>query len=109
MKRSDTGQPLHTLRIYEEEYNTEFTEKFKRQMKWRPPNKKHVLAVIPGTILEILVKNGQKVKSGETLLILDAMKMENCIAMPFDGVIRKVRVEKGQIVSKNQLLVEIDS
>ena len=78
-------------------------------MKWRPPNKNHVLAVIPGTILEILVKNGQKVKSGETLLILNAMKMENCIAMPFDGVIRKVRVEKSQIVSKNQLLVEIES
>lgn len=109
MRRSDNGQSLHTLYVYEQEYMTELTEKFKRQMKWRPPNKNHVLAVIPGTILAILVKNGQKVKSGETLLILDAMKMENCIAMPFDGVIRKVRVEKSQIVSKNQLLVEIES
>jgi biotin carboxyl carrier protein len=109
MKRSDNGQMLQTLRIYEEEYKTEFTEKFKRNLKWRPPNKNHVLAIIPGTILDICIKEGQKVKSGETLLILDAMKMENCITMPFDGTILKIRIEKNQIVSKNQLLVEIKS
>jgi len=52
------------------------------------------------------VSEGQAVKKGDTLLILEAMKMENALKSPADGVIKKVAVSKGMAVEKNQLLIE---
>lgn len=95
------------FRVYMAEYQTLLTEKYRKNRAWRPPDKHMVTAVIPGTILEVKVKKGQKVKAGETLVVLDAMKMENHIAMPFDGVIKRVSVKKKDIVVKNQVLLEI--
>ena len=96
-----------TFRVYIAEYKTKLTKKFKSRKKWIPPNKNHILAVIPGTILDIKVKENQRVKEGETLLILEAMKMANRIAMPFDGVVTSINVEKGEMVSKNHVMIEI--
>ena len=59
-------------------------------------------------ILDIMVKEGQKLKEGETVLILEAMKMANNITMPFDGVIKAINVEKGENVPKNHVMVEIN-
>jgi len=65
-----------------------------------------VLLPISGR-LEINVKVNEKVKAGETLLILEAMKMANNIAMPFDGTIAAVNVKSGDIVVKNQAMIEL--
>lgn len=62
---------------------------------------------MPGKILNILVSEGQAVKKGDTLLILEAMKMENVLKSPVDGVIKKILVMKGSSVEKNQLLLEL--
>ena len=97
-----------TFRVFMAEYKTLLTDKYIKSKTWRPPDKNSVLAVIPGTILDVRVKKGNLVKAGETLLILDAMKMENHITMPFDGKVRKVHVKKDDIVVKHQVLVEID-
>ena len=75
-------EKLETFRVYIAEYKTQLTDKFRARKRWTPPNKRHVLAVIPGTILEIKAKVNQKVNAGETLLILEAMKMANNIVMP---------------------------
>ncbi len=56
-------------------------------------------APMPGTILDILVTEGQTVKKGEIILILEAMKMENEIAAAADGVISKIYTSKGATVS----------
>jgi len=98
---------LETFRVYIAEYKTKLTNKFRARKSWSPPNKNHILAVIPGTILDINVKANQKVKAGETLLILEAMKMANNIAMPFDGTIAAVNVKSGDIVVKNQVMIEL--
>lgn len=102
-----TEDELVSFRVYVAEYKTKLTKKFKNRKKWTPPNKNHVLALIPGTILDIKVKEKQSVKEGESLLILEAMKMENNITMPFDGIIESINVNKGEIVKKNYVMVEV--
>lgn len=60
---------------------------------------------MPGKILDIKVSEGQSVKSGQTLLILEAMKMENEIVSPVDAVVKKVSVQKGDMVESNDPLI----
>jgi biotin carboxyl carrier protein len=62
-------------------------------------------APMPGLVFDIVVKEGVEVKKGDTLLILEAMKMENVIKSPTDGVIKSIEVEKGIAVEKNQVLL----
>ena len=100
-------EELETFRVYIAEYQTKLTKKYKARKRWIPPNPNHILAVIPGTILDILVKENQDVKAGETLLILEAMKMANNITMPFDGAIMSINVEKGEMVTKNHIMIEL--
>lgn len=63
-------------------------------------------APMPGLILDILVEEGQEVKEEDQLLILEAMKMENIITSPRNGVIKKIGVNTGDAVDKKQLLIE---
>ncbi|MBR5539761.1 MAG: biotin/lipoyl-binding protein [Clostridia bacterium] len=66
-----------------------------------------ILAPMPGTIVNIVVSAGQAVKSGEVLLVLEAMKMENEIMAPRDGVVAGVHVNKGDSVDSGALLVSL--
>lgn len=65
-----------------------------------------VRAPMPGLIIALKVKDGDAVKAGDTLLILEAMKMENIIKAPGDGTVKTVKVNLGQGVEKNQVLIE---
>jgi len=67
-----------------------------------------IKAPMPGLILDISVKVGDEVKENDTLLILEAMKMENSITSPRDGIIKTIAVKKGAAVDKNQLLIEFE-
>ncbi|MDP5001793.1 MAG: acetyl-CoA carboxylase biotin carboxyl carrier protein subunit [Flavobacterium sp.] len=67
-----------------------------------------IKAPMPGLILEINVEVGQTVKENDSLLILEAMKMENSFLSPRDGVIKSIAVEKGHAVDKGQLLIEFE-
>ena len=64
-----------------------------------------VNAPMPGTILDVKVAQGQAVKKGDVLLILEAMKMENEILAPQDGSIAQVNVSKGASVNSGDVLV----
>ena len=66
----------------------------------------NVRAPMPGLIIELKVKDGDNVKAGDTLLILEAMKMENIIKAPGDATVRSVKVSMGDGVEKNQVLIE---
>jgi biotin carboxyl carrier protein len=65
-------------------------------------------APMPGIIIGIEIKQGDAVKEGDTVLILEAMKMENSIKCPKDGVIKSIFVEVGSAVEKNKLLIELE-
>lgn len=104
----DDKKELVDFQILSLKYKTKLTRKFKERKKYEVPNLKEIRSVIPGTILEIKTKKGQKAKEGEVLLLLEAMKMINEIHMPFDGKIKKINVEKGQRISKNYLMVELE-
>jgi biotin carboxyl carrier protein len=65
-------------------------------------------APMPGIILSVNVKEGQEIKEGETLLILEAMKMENAISAPNDGVIKSIFIKIGKTVDKGELMIEME-
>lgn len=64
-------------------------------------------APLPGLVLDLLVREGDAVKAGQTLLIMEAMKMENQIQAPFDGTVKKIFVQKGANISEGDRLIEI--
>lgn len=64
-----------------------------------------IRAAMPGTILEVRVSVGEEVSRGQALLILEAMKMENEIMAPKDGVIDEIQVGKGASVNSGDLLI----
>ncbi|MDK2562033.1 biotin/lipoyl-containing protein [Romboutsia sedimentorum] len=66
-----------------------------------------ITAPMPGTILNVLVKQGQAVKKGQVLAILEAMKMENEIVAPADGQVASISVNKGQNVNLGDSILEI--
>ncbi len=67
-----------------------------------------ILAPMPGLVLKLLVKAGDIVSTGDGLLILEAMKMENVIKAPNNGKIKNVAVSPLQTIDKNQVLVEFE-
>jgi biotin carboxyl carrier protein len=87
-------------------YKTMSTKKFDMRKPYSKPNRNLMTAFIPGTILDVKVTEGAKVKAGTIMLILDAMKMKNQILAPAAGIVKRLLVEKGQVVKKNELLIE---
>ncbi|SOD82783.1 acetyl-CoA carboxylase biotin carboxyl carrier protein subunit [Spirosoma fluviale] len=63
-------------------------------------------APMPGLIVGISVQPGDEIHKGDSLLILEAMKMENLLKAPGDGTVKNIRVNKGDRVEKGQVLVE---
>ena len=72
-------------------------------------NENNIVSPMPGKIVDIFLSEGDLVNEGEPILSLEAMKMQNEISANCNGVIRKIRVQKGQSVMKDELLVEISS
>ncbi len=64
-----------------------------------------IVAPMPGTVLEVAVTVGDNVTKGQTLLILEAMKMENEIMAPADGVVQEISITKGVSVNAGDILV----
>lgn len=62
---------------------------------------------IPGTILDIYVKKGDKIEIGDKLYVLEAMKMKNEVLSPVEGTVKNINVKVGQRVSKNEVVLEI--
>ena len=65
-----------------------------------------VTAPLPGTIKQVLVSDGQKVKKGDTIITMEAMKMENAITAEADGTVLKVRTSVGASVNQGDVLVD---
>lgn len=90
------------------EYKTLLTQKWINRKKWEEPNPYLLFSHIPGTVMHINVKEGQEVREGEVLLILQAMKMNNKLSAPFAGKIKKIHVIEGNKIPKGTLMIEME-
>jgi len=106
--KSTGKSTLESLEIGNALYVTRLTSKFKQRKNWERPDQRMVMAVIPGTIQKIMVKEGEKVEAGTPMLILEAMKMRNEVLAPLEGVVRSIHVQEGEQVPKSHLLLELD-
>ena len=67
-----------------------------------------IKAPMPGLVLGVMVAQGRQIKTGDTIVILEAMKMENILKASADGVVKKILVIKGDKVEKNQVMVSLE-
>lgn len=89
-------------------YQTRISSKFENRKSYQPADPKIILSFIPGTVLDILIKEGEDVKKGDNLMILDAMKMKNKLKCSMDGKVKTIAVKKGDKVSKGTVLLELE-
>lgn len=67
-----------------------------------------IKAPMPGMVLQVMVQNGQPIKKGDAIVVLEAMKMENILKSPSDGTIKNILVVTGDKVEKNQVMVNFE-
>ena len=108
MEENNPAPVFKTLIIDNVKYKTLLAKKYLARKQDEPVDFNKVYSFIPGTIRKIFVKEGAKVKQGAQLLELEAMKMVNNITAPVDGVITKINVKTGDLVSKTVLLIEMN-
>ncbi len=100
------------ISVNEEEYATEvFDEQIHKLIKSSPKaeHRKEVMITVPmpGLVVDVEVKEGESIKAGQGLVIVEAMKMQNEIRAPRDGAVRKIFVKKGQTVNSGETLLAI--
>ncbi|MDR1897358.1 MAG: acetyl-CoA carboxylase biotin carboxyl carrier protein subunit [Prevotellaceae bacterium] len=96
------------LNIDGREYKTLFTKKYPGSKKWIPCKTEEITTAIPGTVVKLNVKNGDKVKKGDVLLWFEAMKMRNIISAPHSGEITCLEVKEGDSLPKGALILKIE-
>lgn len=69
---------------------------------------KDIKAPMPGSILDVIVSEGDEVSEGDKLLVLEAMKMENVIKSPGEGKVSKIHISQKENVEKNQVLISFE-
>jgi glutaconyl-CoA/methylmalonyl-CoA decarboxylase subunit gamma len=68
----------------------------------------NITAIMPGLIIRVVAAPGGEVKTGDVVVVLEAMKMENDICSPKDGMVKEIRVKAGDSVQQNQVLAVIE-
>ena len=89
-------------------YKTRLSKKFAAKVPYSYPDLRCVFSFIPGTIIEIIAKPGDKLNAGDDLLILEAMKMKNRIKSPVTGILKRINVDLGSTVPKGTLLAQFE-
>lgn len=107
-KKIESKPKFKTLNIDGTHYKTNLISKFENRKKYTVPDAKKIISVIPGTIIKVFVKEGQKVKRGDNLLILEAMKMQNRIKSPRPGFIKTIKVKTGEKIARGILMMELE-
>ena len=105
MENKKATDKYQSILVDNVKYKTFLTRKFTSRKKYEEKDPKKITAFIPGTIRKIFIKEGQKIKAGDKLLTLEAMKMNNIIAAPMDGTIKTLTAKQGKIVSKDEVLI----
>ncbi len=112
---ADYQAKTFTIKVNGNMYKVEVKDKFDALLhdlgmdKGGSSKANELKAPMPGLVLDIHVVQGQEIKKGEPVLVLEAMKMENILKSPADGKIKSVCVVKGDKVEKNTVLVNFES
>ncbi|MEN8786202.1 MAG: biotin/lipoyl-containing protein [Flavobacteriales bacterium] len=110
----DEEKKLATIKVNNKSYQVSLKDKYDLLLKDLGMSNmttkviKEIKAPMPGLVVSIQVEKGQEVKAGDSVLILEAMKMENVLKSPIDGVIKTIKTEKSQTVDKNAVLIEFE-
>ena len=109
---TDKTTKTFTIKINNRPYTVSVKDKFDLLLEKMGINNavagkvNNIKAPMPGLIVDLMVSAGDLVKAGESLLILEAMKMENIIKSPAEGTVYAVKIKKGDRVEKGQILIE---
>ena len=98
---------IQHLNIDDTKYETEIPDSNISKRKKEDGDSREVRAIIPGVIVEVKVRKGQKVTAGDVVIVLEAMKMYNDIEALIDGIITEILVSKGDKVAKDQLMIRM--
>lgn len=90
------------------EYKTTLNRTYRERKPWQPVNPNEVRSFMPGTVEQIDVKVGDKVKEGQRLMVFRAMKMNNNILSPAAGRVKSITVETGINIPKDHVMIEIE-
>ena len=99
---------FHELALENGVFETRLTRKYALRKPFEKHDPRIIKAIIPGVVAEIHTKVGTLVQQGDTMMILEAMKMLNRIVAPENGRIKVIRVAQGEKVDKGQVLLEIE-
>jgi len=88
-------------------YRTMYNKKFENRKDYAPDDPKKIFSFIPGTIVKLYVKEGQEVKPGDNMLILEAMKMKNKVVFHKEAVVKSIKVKEGEKIPNNYLMLEL--
>ncbi|MDQ8006365.1 MAG: biotin/lipoyl-containing protein [Pedobacter sp.] len=108
----DASEKLAKIKVNGTEYDVQVTTELDQLLKHLGMDNLNankiaqIKAPMPGLVLNLLVKAGDEVKKGDSLVILEAMKMENIIKAPVDAVVKKIEVAKGDKIEKNTVLIQ---
>lgn len=111
---ADFANKLMRISVNGNKYEVKISDKYDRLIEkigiTADTNQKqnNIKSPMPGLVLSINSSVGQQVEKGDTLLILEAMKMENVIKSPTDGIIKEIKVAQGNPVEKGQLLITFE-
>ncbi|WP_080903780.1 biotin/lipoyl-containing protein [Parabacteroides sp. Marseille-P3160] len=108
MEEKINGKEWANFPLEDDVYKTLLTKKFKNREVWHKPVVGEILSSLPGTVLTVTAIVGASVKAGDLLLIQEAMKMQNRILAPFDGVVKELDVKEGDKIGKNHLMAKIE-
>jgi biotin carboxyl carrier protein len=109
IRKNADGSPYKVFingRAYKTEVERIESTRFKPHAKKKKLDG-NITAMLPGQVTKILVNENQNIKKGEPLLILEAMKMQNEIVAPCDGVVETIHIQEGQLVTKEQQLLQL--
>ena len=111
---ANTSQKTFIIRINNNNYSVQIKDKYDELLQslgmdmLNNQKESDIKAPMPGRVLDIMLNIGDCVVKGESVLVLEAMKMENVIKSPTDGVVKRIAVEKNQAVEKNEVLIEFE-